>query len=89
MTSACPHCSSGKLRVNRTPIYRTPYQDLSTQERIRLASITKNFWTQGLDPNTSYTQQRLAQQRVISELAPFYINEGGSTRSANVNNFYR
>lgn len=89
MSRPCQHCSRGKIRVNSEPIYSTPYEDMSTQERIRLATIQRNFWTEPLNPAISITQQRMAQQRVVQTLSPWYMDNGGSTRSATVNNFFK
>lgn len=88
MNRACKHCGGQNIKASNSPIYGTPYEDLSGQERVRLAKITNNFWTEPLNPPVSLAQQRVANERVVRTLAPWYIDNGGSTRDASVTQFY-
>lgn len=83
----CSSCARGKIEVNNTPVYTTPYRGLTTSERTRANRFAAHYWNETLDP-VSKAQQARNQENAIKKLLPWYIDNGGSIRTAAVTDFY-
>lgn len=84
----CSSCSQSKISVSASPLYQTPYESLSWDEKARLARIKSSFWDGSIDPPVSNAQQQVFQSKAVQRFLPYYVDNGGSTRNADVGNFF-